>query len=133
MSISLLFVCTGNTCRSPMAAALAESRGKNAESAGVSAQRGDGAAPFAVRVLRTARGLDLQSHAPKGVESVTLSDVERIVAMDATVAGQLRTEYDVPADRLVTWSIPDPYGGSLADYRYCLEQIRAALDRLLAE
>ena len=36
-------------------------------------------------------------------------------------------------DRLVTWAVSDPYGGTPADYRWCLEQIDAALDDLLSE
>jgi len=131
MRYRLLFVCTGNTCRSPLAEALAEERGVTAESAGVAAQRGDGAAPYAVRALRTARGLDLSHHAPEDVSNLDLGAFDRIVAMDPKVAQQLRAEHDVDADLLVTWTVPDPYGGTLADYRYCLEQVDAALDRLL--
>jgi protein-tyrosine phosphatase len=129
----LLFVCTGNTCRSPLAAALAGERGAAAESAGVAAQSGDGAAPYAARALRDARGLALTDHAPRDVGDVDLTAFDRVVAMDPSVARRLRTEHDVDDDTLVTWAIPDPYGGSLADYRYCLEQIDAALDRLLLD
>jgi protein-tyrosine phosphatase len=132
MASRILFVCTGNTCRSPMAEALARDRGLAAESAGVAAQRGDGAAPYAVRALRQARGLDLEGHAPRDVTDVALPRFDRVVAMDTTVARQVRTEHGVGADVLVTWTIPDPYGGSMADYRLCLEQIDAALDRLLS-
>ena len=132
MADRLLFVCTGNTCRSPMAAALAQDRGYAAMSAGVAAQRSDGAAPFAARALRSARGLDLSDHTPRDVEALDLSDYAMIVAMAPNVARHLRTEYDVPPDRLVTWTIPDPYGGTMTDYRYCLEQIDTSLDRLLS-
>jgi protein-tyrosine phosphatase len=132
MASRILFVCTGNTCRSPMAEALARDRGLAAESAGVAAQRGDGAAPYAVRALRQARGLDLEGHAPRDVTDVALPRFDRVVAMDATVAQRLRADPTAVGDRLVTWSVPDPYGGSMADYRLCLEQIDAALDRLLS-
>ena len=37
----ILFVCTGNTCRSPLAAALARAHGVDAQSAGLDADRGD--------------------------------------------------------------------------------------------
>jgi hypothetical protein len=52
--------------------------------------------------------------------------------MSPNVARRLRAEHDVPADVLVTCAIPDPCGGRLADYRWCLEEISAALDDLLA-
>lgn len=132
MPPQLLFVCTGNTCRSPMAKALAQDRGLTAKSAGVAVQRGDGAAPYAARALRTARGIDLDNHTPRSVDDLDPSDFDRIVAVAPAVAQRLRAEHDVAPTALVTWTIPDPYGGSLADYRLCLEQIDTALDRLLS-
>ncbi|MEF8816839.1 MAG: protein tyrosine phosphatase [Salinibacter sp.] len=132
MSTSLLFVCTGNTCRSPMAEALAEAQGVSAESAGVSAAPGDGPAPNAERALREARGLSLRPHTPRDVSEVNLLAAERVVAMSPAVARRLREDHDVPPDVLVSWAVPDPYGGSRADYRWCLTEISAALDALLA-
>jgi len=115
-----------------MAEALAEARGVAVASAGVAAEVGDGAAPNAVRALRDARGLSLRDHEPRDVSDVDLSAVDRIVAMSPAVAQQLRDEHDVDPDALVTWAISDPYGRSLADYRWCLEQIDAALEDLLS-
>ena len=116
-----------------MAEVLAADRGLPAASAGTMAQRGDGAAPYAVRALRMARGLDLSRHAPRSVSDCDLSTFSRIVAVAPSVAQRLRADHADLDDRLVIWSISDPYGGSMADYRLCLEQIDAALDRLLSE
>jgi|APHM01.1.fsa_nt_gi protein tyrosine phosphatase len=71
MAFRVLFVCTGNTCRSPIAEALAQERGLAADSAGVAAQRGDGVAPYAARTLRQARGLTLEDHEPQSVAPST--------------------------------------------------------------
>lgn len=113
-----------------MAAALACANGTTAESAGIAAQRGDGPALYAARVLRTSRGIDLSTHTPRDVEQVDLPAFDQIIAMTPLVERHLRNEFDLPPKRTVTWSIPDPYGGTLADYRYCLEEIDAALERL---
>lgn len=113
-----------------MAAALACAQGTDAESAGIAAQRGDGVAPYAARVLRTGRGIDLSDHTPRDVDQVDVSSFDQLIAMTPVVARHLWTEYDVPPEYTITWSIPDPYGGTLADYRYCLEEIDAALRRL---
>jgi protein-tyrosine-phosphatase len=67
------------------------------------------------------------------VADLALSVFSRIVAVAPAVAQRLRADHDDIDDRLVVWSIPDPYGGSMADYRLCLEQIDAALDRLLSD
>jgi protein-tyrosine-phosphatase len=66
------------------------------------------------------------------VAALDLDAFDPIVAMAPNVAQRLRTEHDVAPDALVTWTIPDPYGSSMADYRLCLEQIDTALDRLLS-
>lgn len=115
-----------------MAEALAAARGVPADSAGIAAQRSDHAAPFADRALRAARGRSLDDHTPQSVAPLDLSAYDPIVALAPSIAQQLRSEHDVAPDRLVTWTIPDPYGGSMADYRLCLEQIDTALDRLLS-
>ena len=56
----ILFVCTGNTCRSPLAAALARAYGVDAQSAGLSADPGDVATPEAVRASQR-HGADLSA------------------------------------------------------------------------
>lgn len=115
-----------------MAEALAGARGISAASAGVDAEVGDGAAPHAVRALRDARGLSLRDHEPRGVADVSLSTFDWVVAMSPAVARRLQSEHEVESEALVTWAIPDPSGGTLADYRWGLEQIGVALDDLLA-
>jgi protein-tyrosine-phosphatase len=103
----------------------------SAKSAGVDAEVGDGATPNAVRALQDARGLSLRDHTPRDVSTTDLDEADYIVAMSPAVARRLRNEHDVDPDVLTVWAIPDPYGGSLGDYRGCLEQISAALDDFL--
>jgi protein-tyrosine-phosphatase len=114
-----------------MAEALAQARGWDAESAGISVPASNHAAPNAVRAVRDARGLDLEDHTPRDASDANLAAADRVVALDPSVATGLRTQHGVREERLVVWSIADPYGGRLADYRLCLERIDAALDDLL--
>ena len=113
-----------------MAAALAQEQGLDAQSAGLDPPAGRRAAPTAVRALRDARGMSLSHHTPQSVDDVRLSAFDRIVAVTPAVARRLRSEHDAPETRLVVWAIPDPYGGPLADYRWCVEQIAMALEDL---
>ena len=113
-----------------MAAALAQEQGLDAQGAGLDPPAGRRAAPNAVRALREARGMSLSDHTPQSVDDVSLSAFDRIVAVTPAVARRLRSEHEVPDARLVVWAIPDPYGGPLADYRWCVEQIAMALEDL---
>ncbi len=151
-SQTLLFVCTGNTCRSPLAAALCraklaerlgcradelEARGWRVESAGVAAWPGDPAAPAAVQVAAEF-GADLTAHRSRPVSADLLSTATRVVAMTrghaATVAARFPGIGPIPGlIGSLDEDLPDPIGGDLAVYRDCAATLVAHLDRRLAE
>ena len=121
----VLFVCTGNTCRSPMAAALATSLFPTWEvrSAGLAADVGAPMSPHAQAAL-AARGLDGSAHRSTQVTPEMVEWADRVLVM--TEAHRRR----LPGDHvslLAATDVVDPYGGSLADYERCL----AALDKAL--
>jgi protein-tyrosine-phosphatase len=144
--LRLRFVCTGNTCRSPMAEALARtalqgrlgtadlaSFGFELASAGVHAGLGSPASPHAVTTL-AARGIDLRGHGSQPVTRDFLAGTDRIYCL---TRGHLEALLDVlppaqgrlaelldPAGR----DVPDPVGGSAEDYARCA----AHLERLVA-
>lgn len=149
--MNILFVCTGNTCRSPAAEVIARSaaaaRGLDTvevASAGTFAFPGQPAAGVSVAVAR-GRGLDLEGHRSQevGLELVEWADL--IVGMTASHAygvAQLAPEADV---RLISEFYPetdsrhglpvaDPVGGDRAvyesTYRELEDAIGAMLDRL---
>ena len=134
----LIFVCTGNTCRSPMAAALcrklAEERGLAGlaiESMGLAAAPGDPASPAAVTALKE-RGLDIAAHRARQADPETLLAADHIVCMSRSHRIILEGA-GIPAEKITVLGvgIPDPFGGSLADYRACRDAIEAALPGLL--
>ena len=101
--VRLLFVCVGNTCRSPLAAAVASAvlgSRVQAESAGMAATMGRLAASDAIAVLQERCGLDLSTHRSRPLRAVTLAEFERVIALDPSVY----------ATRCQLGAIPPPHG-----------------------
>lgn len=148
----VLFVCTGNTCRSPLAEALCkvrlaaklgvpvsqlESRGFAIRSAGVAAgSGGDAASPEAITVARD-YGADLASHRSRPVNPELLERATDVIAMTGSHAYLLAMQYPglgPPPELLcVADDLPDPIGADLHRYRACAAVIVHHVDRLIAE
>jgi protein-tyrosine-phosphatase len=127
--LRLLFVCIGNICRSPMAAALAAKlfgERVSVESAGISPVY-DEATPEAVRVMSEV-GLDISSHRTRSVSEVELDRFDTIVALTPSVRAGLPPT--CRPERIVTWEIEDPYGGDLEVYRECARAIETELRKM---
>lgn len=112
----VLFVCGGNTCRSPMAGALAEHivPGLRAETAGVAP--GDQLAAHAATVIAERTGATPAVQEPLDLNETDPAVYDAVVAMDSFVADEL-IRWVPPALPLFVWQVPDPFGGTLADYR----------------
>lgn len=136
--MKITFICTGNTCRSPMAQALAQRlcdrRGLQEysfSSAGLNAFAGDEASPHAVEAMREV-GVDLSAHRARILTSYELTE-PGIFAVMSTTHQSMLMQAGVPADRIVLLGggIADPYGRSLESYRRCRDQLEAAVGALL--
>jgi protein-tyrosine-phosphatase len=150
--VRVLFVCTGNTCRSPLAEAIARKIGierglpdLEPSSAGTSAWDGASASDGAL-LVGLERGLDLNSHRARQLsrELVDGADLilamgphhlERIEALGGGDKGHLLTAYASRGKS--SRPVNDPMGGELDVYRATLDElerdIRMVVDRLIAD
>ena len=137
----VLVVCTGNTCRSPMAETLLRHLWEQAgqwdlvvRSAGTAAVHGAAATPHAVSAMKACM-LDLSGHRSRPVSAETLAGVDLVLTMTARHKEQILMNWPHLSGRVFTLAeyagsgqdVPDPFGGTLADY----DQTAATLADLL--
>jgi protein-tyrosine phosphatase len=148
----VVFVCTGNTCRSPLAEVLCKqrlaerlgcdptdlpARGFLVHSAGLAAMLGERAPPAAQAVAQEL-GVDLSGHVSRPLFPDIAEQADFLIAMTHGHVAILLRRYPALGcpPRLLSpagHDIPDPIGGSAEVYRDCAREILLHLDALVPE
>jgi protein-tyrosine phosphatase len=138
----VLFICTANRCRSPMAEVLLRDlAGRHEEgtqwqvqSAGTWAEPGQPATQLAQAVM-AARRLNLADHRSRPLDEPLLQAADVILVMTRHHQEALKAEFPAVAGRVYLMSqlldqkfdIEDPYGGSRDDYEACAADLQHIL------
>jgi protein-tyrosine phosphatase len=151
MKTTILFVCSGNTCRSPMAEAIArkylaeklgiapedlDKRGINIVSAGSYAMAGTRATPQAVEAMKN-MGIDLSRHRSRTLSVELIHQADAIYTMGrghakavlAMVPSALEKVSTIDPDK----DIEDPIGGEVSLYTEVAEQLKTLIEKRLGE
>jgi len=140
-SLSVLFVCTANVCRSVMAEGVFRHmlntrniRDVKVSSAGVNALRGSAPSLEAMKVLRE-RGIEVPERRSQPVTGNLIEETDLIFVMTTQhreAVSEIASENDREKIKLLGESdIIDPIGGTTEAYRFCLEEIQEGLDEVI--
>jgi protein-tyrosine phosphatase len=156
----ILFVCTGNTCRSAMAEGIFNNVVEKdlqlrdafyAKSAGIAAYKGQGANPNAINALRQEWNIDISTHITKPISDELIADSDLILTMCQNhksfilhlypeIKNKIYTLKEFTANNIMNRNnlsydyninISDPYGKSLEEYKRCAAEIRDSIEKLI--
>ncbi len=140
---TILILCTGNLCRSPMAEGLLKHKLRQTgqadrfavTSAGVWTSDGRPATGYAVQVIAE-RGLDISAHRSRNVTGDMVAQASLILTMTRSQAEAVRLEFPAHAHKVHLLSeacnqrhdVEDPLGGTLLDYRATAKEIERLIE-----
>jgi len=140
--MNILFVCTGNTCRSPMAEVmmieLLKEKGikdVDVSSAGISVFGQSGASYNSVMTMAK-RNIDLTSHTSRALTDGMLDAADMVFTMTRSQRDTIKRilpQYAKKVQMLNDTDVSDPFGGDLDEYQDCADEIYEGLLRIVDE
>lgn len=141
---SIVFICTGNTCRSPMAQALFNHLNDKSDwmatSCGLAALGGELVSGNAIQVMRVDFGIDISDHRARPVTEDCIQKASLVLTMTTAQRDFLRQSMPAAAGRIMTIgecagqpdvSIPDPFGRDLAAYRETAAALAGLIKKII--
>ncbi len=128
----ILYVCTGNTCRSPIAQGLTNKYAKeqgldiSAVSAGIFPEENSAISQYAHMVLLE-EGIDMSYHRARKITEGDIDNATVVICMSKQHAIAVVSIFPNCANKVYVMGengISDPYGGNLEMYKFCKENIR---------
>jgi len=141
---SILFVCKGNICRSPLAEEYFRSLAREqvaVRSAGLDTTPGKPAHPNSKVIARQGR-LSLDTHATTQIHEELVDQSDLIIVMELRQKNRIYSLYPRARGKVVLLGcfdpsgpleIADPYSGTIDDFRRCFEQVSRCCDSLAAK
>lgn len=143
--MKILFICTGNTCRSPMAEgilnhiATEKKINISSKSAGIYAFDGDNVSPNAVKVLSNI-GIDIKDKKSMQVHKDLVEEADLILTMSNSHKKQLIMRFPFAVNKVFLLNeyafknikdIEDPYGRGELDYKEACDEIYRAVEKIV--
>ncbi|MBU5310705.1 low molecular weight protein arginine phosphatase [Tissierella carlieri] len=141
----VLFVCTGNTCRSPMAEGILKSIAKEkklsleVKSAGISVFDGDNASRNSIEAMKKI-GIDISKHKARQLHRDLVDEADLILTMSKPHKEIIISNFPSAKDKIfalleyvykIDKDIADPYGGNLLLYEHIREEIYKAIKKII--
>jgi protein-tyrosine-phosphatase len=143
----IMFVCTGNICRSAMAERLLKKKLKEKDlekefyvcSSGISAYPNDVSTYEAVYVMQNEYGIDIKDHRATNVKASKIKEMDLILAMTKSHKDMLIMMFPELKEKIYTikeyvglqGDVLDPYGGTIEIYSNCAKELNEYIDMLL--